>query len=263
MEFDFSANGTVDNLDKVPEQFRPVYSEGTDKKFTINPTMKGIVDAITGLNGALKNERKTTTMLKGQKDASAVVKEVLGFDTVEEAKAKIDELTGIVAEKSKVDPAKIKADIEKAFGVKEEGYKADKAKMQATLDHYLVDSAGLAALAEAKGNAKLLMPIIKSQAVVVPDGDEYVVRIKDSSGDYRGNGAGGFMTVADLVKELKSSTDYGVAFQSDAPSGGGKPNGQTTQQTRQTSQRSTQPQSGGDKSPAQMIADGLAKRRGR
>jgi hypothetical protein len=261
MEFDFSANGTVDSLDKVPEQFRPVYSEGADKKFSINPTMKGIVDAITGLNGALKNERKATTTLKGQKDVSAIVKETFGVDSVDEVKAKIDELTQQVAEKSKVDPAKIKADIEKAFGVKEEGYKADKAKMQATLDKYLVDSAGLAALAEAKGNAKLLMPIIKSQAVVVPDGDEYVVRIKDPSGDYRGNGAGGFMTVADLVKELKSSSDYGVAFQSDAPSGGGKPAGQqTTQQTRQTQQRSAS-QDSGDKSPAQLIADGLAKRR--
>lgn len=260
MEFDFTTNGTVDSIDKVPEQFRPVYSEGADKKFSINPTMKGIVDAITGLNGALKNERKATTTLKGQKDVSAIVKETFGVDTVDEVKAKIDELTQQVAEKSKVDPAKIKADIEKAFGVKEEGYKADKAKMQATLDKYLVDSAGLAALAEAKGNAKLLMPIIKSQAVVVPDGDEYVVRIKDPTGDYRGNGAGGFMTVADLVKELKSSSDYGVAFASDAPSGSGKPAGQQTQQQRQTSQQ-RQTDASGEKTPAQMIADGLAKRR--
>lgn len=262
MEFDFSTNGTVDSLDKVPEQFRPVYSQGQDGKFTINPTMKGIADAITGLNGALKNERKTTATLKGQKDVTSVVKETFGVDTIEEVKAKIDELTQQIAEKSKVDPAKIKADIEKAFGVKEEGYKADKAKMQATLDKYLVDSAGLAALAEAKGNAKLLMPIIKSQAVVVPDGDEYVVRIKDPSGDYRGNGAGGFMTVADLVKELKTSSDYGVAFASDAPSGGCKPQG-----GRPTGGKPPAPASNDrdvrDKSPAQMIADGLARRRGR
>lgn len=262
MEFDFAANGTVDTIDKVPEQFRPVYSEDpTTKKFVVNPTMKGIVDALTGLNGALKNERKSTATLKGQKDVAAVVKETFGLDTVEEVKAKIDELTTQVAEKSKVDPAKIKADIEKAFGVKEEGYKADKAKMQATLDKYLVDSAGLAALVEAKGNTKLLMPIIKSQAVVVPDGEEYVVRIKDPAGDYRGNGAGGFMTVADLVKELKGSADYGVAFASDAPAGGGKPNGQQTNQQRQTQQRQVET---GEKTPQQLISDGLrARRQGR
>lgn len=259
MEFDFSANGTLDSLDTVPDQFKPVYSQGQDGKFTISQTMKGIVDAITGLNGALKNERKTTSTLKGQKDVASVIKETFGVDTIEEVKTKIDELTQQVAEKSKVDPAKIKADIEKAFGVKEEGYKTDKAKMQATLDRYLVDSAGLAALAEAKGNAKLLMPIIKSQAVVVPDGDEYVVRIKDASGDYRGNGAGGFMSVADLVKELKASADYGVAFASDAPAGGGKPTGQQRSPAQQ--QQRSQAAADGDKSAAQRIADGLAKRR--
>lgn len=258
MEFDFSKNETVDSLDMVPEQFRGVYSEGADKKFTINPTFKGIATAIDGLNGALRNERKTTTTLKGQKDVTSVLKETFGLETVEEVKAKLDELNGIVAEKSKVDPAKIKADIEKAFATKEEGYKADKAKMQATLDKYLVNSAGLAALAGAKGNAKLLMPIIQSQAVVVPDGDEYVVRIKDPAGDYRGNGAGGFMTVEDLVKELKASSDYGVAFESDAPSGGGKPNGN---QQRPNQQRQQAAKDDGDKTPAQMIAAGLAARR--
>ena len=259
MEFDFSTNGTLDNLDKVPEQFKPVYSQGTDGKFTINPTMKGIADAITGLNGALKNERKSTTALKGQKDVAAVVKETFGLDTVEEVKAKIDELTQQVAEKSKVDPAKIKADIEKAFNVERDGLKAANAKMQGTLEKYLIDAAATGALAEAKGNVKLLLPIIKQSAAVVADGEEYVVRIKDPAGDYRGNGAGGFMTVAELVKELKASADYGVAVASDTPSGGGKPTGQqrTPAQTQQRQQ-----QEAGEKTPAQRIADGLAKRRG-
>jgi len=260
MEFDFSANSTVDSLDKVPEQFRPLYLQGQDGKFAINPTMKGIVEAITGLNGALKNERKSTATLKGQKDVAAVVKEVLGFDTIEDAKAKIDELTGIIAEKSKVDPAKIKADIEKTFNTERDALKGENAKMQGTLERYLIDAAATGALAEAKGNVKLLLPIIKQQAAVVKDGEEYVVRIKDAAGDYRGNGAGGFMTVADLVKELKSSSDYGVAFASDAPSGSGKPAGQQTQQQRQTSQQ-RQTDASGEKTPAQMIADGLAKRR--
>jgi len=261
MEFDFTTNGTVDSLDKVPEQFRPIYSQGQDGKFAINPTMKGIADAITGLNGALKNERKSTTTLKGQKDVAAVIKETFGLDTVDEVKAKIEELTQQVTEKSKVDPAKIKADIEKTFNTERDTLKADNAKMQGTLERYLIDAAATGALAEAKGNVKLLLPIIKQQAAVVKDGDDYVVRIKDATGDYRGDGKGGFMSVADLVKELKASSDYGVAFQSDAPSGSGKPAGQQTQQqTRQTSQQ-RQADALGEKTPAQMIADGLAKRR--
>lgn len=259
MEFDFSANGTVDTLDKVPEQFRPVYSEDpATKKFTVNPTMKGIVDALTGLNGALKNERKSTATLKGQKDVAAVIKETFGLDTVEEVKAKLDELTTQVTEKSKVDPAKIKADIEKTFDTERQTLKGANAKMQATLEKYLVDAAATGALAEAKGNVKLLLPIIKSQTAVVADGEEYVVRVKDAAGDYRGNGAGGFMTVADLVKELKASSDYGVAFASDAPAGGGKPNGQQNNQQRQQQQRE---QATGEKTPQQLISDGLKARR--
>lgn len=262
MEYEFGKNETVDTLDTVPEQFRGIYAEDpTDKKFKINPAFKGIATAIDGLNGALRNERKSTTTLKGQKDVAAVLKETLGLETVEEVKAKLDELNSIVAEKSKVDPAKIKADIEKAFSTKEEGYKGQLAKMQSTLDRYLIDSAGTTALAEMKGNIKLLMPIIKSQAVVVADGDEYVVRIKDPAGDYRGNGAGGFMTVADLVKELKASSDYGVAFQSDAPSGGGKQTGRTQPNPQQQRQTPAGSGSDGEKTPMELISAGLAARR--
>lgn len=211
MEFDFSTNGTVESLDKVPEQFRGVYVQDGDK-FKINDSLKGVTDAIVGLNGALKNERKTSSTLKGQKDISAVLQETFQLGSVDEVKAKIDELTQQVAEKSKVDPAKIKADIEKAFNAKEEGYKTQLGKMQGTLEKYLIDSAATSALSQAKGNVKLLLPIIRQAVAVVPDGDDYVVRVKDPAGDYRGNGAGGFMTIEDLVKELKSSSDYGVAL---------------------------------------------------
>lgn len=262
MEFDFSTSGTVDTLDNVPEQFRGVYVEDpATKKFNVNPTLKGVVDAITGLNTALRSERGTTKTLKSQKDVAAVVKEVFGLDTVEEVKAKIDELNQQVAEKSKVDPAKIKADIEKAFTTKEEGYKGTISKMQGTLEKYLIDSAATGALSAAKGNVKLLLPIIRNAVAVVPDGDDYVVRVKDPAGDYRGNGAGGFMSIEDLVKELKSSADYKVAFESDAPSGGGGNNRQQ-QPSRQTQQRETQRQTQESTNPTDRIAAGLAKRRG-
>lgn len=262
MEFDFSTNGTVDSIDKVPEQFRGVYVEDpADKKFKINPTLKGVADAITGLNTALRAERNTTKTLKGQKDVSAALQEALQLDSVDAVKARIEELTAQVAEKSKVDPAKIKADIEKAFTTKEDGYKATISKMQGTLEKYLIDSAATSALSAVKGNVKLLLPIIRNAVAVVPDGDDYVVRVKDPAGDYRGNGAGGFMTIEDYVKELKASSDYKVAFESDAPSGGGNNNRQQ-QPSRQTQQRETQRQTQESSNPTDRIAAGLAKRRG-
>ena len=258
MDYEFGKNETVDTLDAVPEQFRGLYAEDqADKKFKIGQSFKSITSAIDGLNGALRNERRTTAALRGQKDVASLVKDAFGMDTIDDVKAKMDELSAQVTEKSKVDPAKIRAEIEKTFTTKEDGYKAQATKMQATLDRYLIDSAGTVALAEMKGNIRLLMPIIKSQAAVVVDGDEYVVRIKDGAGDYRGNGAGGFMSVAELVKEMRSSADYGVAFQSDAPSGGGKQSGRT--------QSSPQPRTGsgteGDRTAMEMISAGLAARR--
>ncbi|MNV90886.1 hypothetical protein D3C71_1853110 [compost metagenome] len=90
------------------------------------------------------------------------------------------------------------------------------------------------------------------------DGDEYVVRVLDAAGDYRGDGKGGFMGVADLVRELKGSKDYGVAFESEAPSGGGKGNPPPSRQVQQQQVRQQERESmtGTDK-----IAAGLRARR--
>lgn len=266
MEFDFATNGEVAGAEfetKVPEQFRSAYVDGQDGKKIINPSIKGLTDAITGLNGALRSERSTTKTLKGQKDVAAAVQEALsefGITDLETAKTKIKELTDTVSQNSKVDPAKIKAEIEKAFDTERQGFNTKIGKMQGTLERYLVDSEATGALAEAKGNVKLLLPIIKTQAKVVEDGDDYVVRVLDGDGNYRGNGMGGFMSVADLVKELKGSKDYAVAFESAAPSGGGKPNQQASRQVvqRQAQQQQREQMSGTDK-----IAAGLAARRGR
>ena len=255
------ADTIVDDLTTVPEQFRSLYTEDpVDKKFKINPSFASVAGAIDGLNGALRNERKATSALRGQKDIGVILKETFGLATVEEVKAKLEELNLVVAEKSKVDPAKLRAEIAKTFEGKEEGHRVQMAKMQGTLDKHLIDSASATALAENKGNLKLLLPIIKQSAVVVADGDDFVVRIRDAAGDYRGNGAGGFMTVQDLVKELKASSDYGVAFQSEAPSGGGKLAGRTTQPPTQH-KFTTGP--GVAATPAELIANGLQARRNR
>ena len=258
MEWDFAANQSIDEdtLAKAPEGYRAAYAKGDDGKYVISDAYKPFVETITGLGGALKNERNVSKTLKGQKDAVAVIKETFGFDTVEEAKAKFDELSQTVAQNGKVDPAKIKADIEKTFDVERKGLKAENDTMRGTLERYLVDNASISALAEAKGSAKLLGPVIKQMVELVKDGDEYVVRVKDGQGDYRGDGKGGFMTVAGLVAEMKQDKDYALAFESEAPAGSGKPSGQ---------QRPSSPRPGpmnrDDMSPMDLINAGLQQKR--
>lgn len=260
-DFDFSTAATVDSLDGVPEQFRSVYEE-KDGKFAIAEGHKGVVEAVSGLSKALNAERRVTGDLKKTKDVGAAISEALGglgIKTLDEAKTKITELTEQVAQNSKVDPAKIKAEIEATFVAEREGFETKITKMQGTLERYLVDSEANAQLNAAKGNAKLLLPVIKAVTKVVADGDDYVVRVLDADGQYRGDGKGGFMTVADLITELKSSADYKVAFASDAPSGGGLKD--RTQQPSRQVQRS-QERGNEARTPQDLISAGLKSRRG-
>lgn len=260
MEFDFATNQTIDEatLGNVPEGYRSAYEKGEDGKFVIAATARPFVDAIMGLGSALKGERNVSKTLKGQKDATAAIKEAFGFDTLDEAKAKYDEMSSTVATASKVDPAKIKADIEKTFNVAM-GDKDNELKgMKTTLDRYMIQSDAVSALAAAKGNEKLLLPIVKERAELVKDGDEYVVRIKDGQGDYRGDGKGGFMTVAQLVLEMRGDKDYAAAFESD--NGGGT--GITRKPGEQQRQQMNNQQSREDMSPNDRIKAGLEARRG-
>jgi hypothetical protein len=260
MEWDFAANAEIDEatLAKVPEGYRSAYEKNEAGAYVISAASKPFVDAITGLGGALKNERNVTKTLKGQKDTTSVIKEVLGFDSVEAAKEKLDELNGIVATASKVDPAKIKAEIEATFNKQLEAKDATVEAMRGTLSKYLIDNSVIASLAEHKGNSKLLAPLIKEMVTLVEDNGEYQVRVKDAQGDYRGDGKGGFLTVAGLVEELKKSSDYAVAFESEAPRGSaqqqqGRPAPASQQRDRGVTKRE-------DMSAMDLIAQGLEQR---
>lgn len=263
MEWDFTANQEIDEtvLGTAPEGYRGAYAKDeATGKFKIADAYRPFVDAITGLGGALKNERKVAGELKGKKDVNAVLQEALGFDSVETAKARFDELTNQVATASKVDPAKIKADIEKGFNVQIADKDKELDSMRGTLKTYLVDNSAVTALAAAKGNSKLMLPLIREQVDVVKDGDNgYVVRVKDGQGDYRGNGKGGFMTVEDLVNEMKASKDYAGAFESDQQRGTGQQNPGRPGPVARTGLANN----GNDnRNATSRIADGLAARRG-
>lgn len=221
MEFDFSVNQSLEDISVVPEAYRGAYAQGADGVYTIAEGSKGLVDAISGLGKALKisraNERKAPN-----------IQAILGqigedFDSPEAVKAKLEELQGQVAAAAggKVNLEKMKADMEKAFSAKEQGYQAAQQKMQGSLAKYLVDASATAALAAEKGNATLLMPHVRGKVKVVEDGDDYVVRVLDDAGDFRGDGKGGFMTIADLVKEMKGAKEFSAAFESETATGGG------------------------------------------
>jgi hypothetical protein len=257
MEFEFLKNPTVDSLDKVPEQFRGLYGEG-EGGFVLGESYKGVATAVDGLNKSLKAARRDADEAKRNRpDLSgfAAIGQLLGLEGDDASSA--DALRAAVektiseSKDGKVNWDKMKRDLEGGFNTKLAAKDGELQSMGKTLQKYLVTTAAVQAIAAHKGVPDLLLPHIQAKTKVIKDGEDYVVRVVDESGDPRGNASGGFMTVEDLVKELKSSPTFGRAFESEAPSGSGAKPGQ---------QGKPKPQNR-ELSPTEKIAAGLAKRR--
>lgn len=259
MEFEFLKNPTVDTIDKVPEQFRGFYA-ASDAGFALQDSFKATAGAVDGLNKSLKAARRDADEAKRNRpDVSgfAAVGQLLGLEgdeatSAEALKAAVERTIG-ESKDGKVNWDKMKKDLERGFQTQLQAKDGDLATMSKSLQKYLVTTSAVQALAAHKGAPELLLPHIQAKTKVIKEGDDYVVRVVDDSGDPRGNSSGGFMSVEDLVKEMKASPTFGRAFDSEATSGSGvKPGLQ--QQGKPLQQQ-------GNKSPTDKIAAGLAKRR--
>lgn len=257
MDFEFLKNPTVDDVNKVPEQFRGFYAEG-EGGFVLQDSFKATAGAVDGLNKSLKAARRDADEAKRNRpDVSgfAAIGQLLGLEGDDAASA--EALKGAVekvlseSKDGKVNWDKMKRDLETGFNSKLQAKDGELQAMGKTLQKYLVTTAAVQAIAAHKGVPDLLLPHIQAKTKVIKDGEDYVVRVVDESGDPRGNASGGFMTVEDLVKELKSSPTFGRAFESEAPNGGGKPPGSGNKPP------ANKP---GEKTAMQKIAAGLAAR---
>lgn len=258
MEFEFQKNEVIDSLDKVPEQFRGFYAEG-EGGFQLNENFKPTASAIDGLNRSLKAARRDADEArKSRPDVSGYkqVAEILGLEgdeaiAPENLRAAVEKVLS-ESKEGKVNWDKMKQTLENGFRNQLQAKDGEIQTMSKTLEKYLVTTAAVQSIAAAKGVPDLLLPHIQARTKVVKEGNEYVVRVIDEAGDPRGNASGGFMTVEDLVKEMKASPVFGRAFESEAPSGSGMAPG--------TGQRRPAPQNQ-EMTPTQRIAAGLAKRR--
>jgi hypothetical protein len=255
MEFDFNKAHQVESLETVPEQFRGAYVENSEGEgYVINPTVKPMAEAIVGLNSALAKARKEA---KGNRGPSAEeLLEPTGFKSIDELSEHMTALKEQLekAGEGKINLDKMKADMQKAFDRQLAEKDQAISGMSSSLERYLVEKEAISAISKAKGIPDLLFPHIRSQTKVVRDGDDYVVRVVDADGEFRGDGKGGFMGIGDLVSELKSSPTFGRAFESEAPRGGGAPPRQQPPGNFQQRQQNV------ELSPTQKIARGLQKR---
>lgn len=257
MDFEFDKNQKIDSIDKVPEPFRGFYTQGDDG-YVLADSFKGSALSIDGLNRSLKAARREADEAKRNRpDMSgfSAVGQLLGLEDAdsrnpETLKSAIEKVIG-ESKDGKVNWDKMKKDLDKGFQTQLTAKDGELQTMSKTLQKYLVTTAAVQAIAAQKGTPELLLPHISAQTKVIKEGDEYVVRVVDSAGDPRGNAAGGFMSVEDLVKELKASPTFGRAFESEAPSGNGsKPN----------STPRTPAQKQGELTPNELLVRGLKNR---
>lgn len=91
------------------------------------------------------------------------------------------------------------------------------------IEKHLVDAQATAAIAELKGVPALLLPHVKSSVRVIEEGGEYSVRVVDANGNPRVNAQGDYLSIKDLVSEMRQSDIFGRAFEATGTTGSGTP----------------------------------------
>ncbi len=204
----------VDSLDSIEETVRPLYKQDGDK-FRLD--LDGY-EPPDGLKSALEKERKAAK--EAAKQASQWAS--LG-KTPEEIQALLE-----AQQRAEEEKATKGGEFEKLKQQMLEKHNSDLAKkderittLTKSLERRLVDADATAAIAAQKGVPALLLPHVRAAVKVVEEDGEFKALVVDSQGNPRVNGKGEFLSIADLVSEMRQSDIYGRAFEASGASGGG------------------------------------------
>lgn len=222
MPFEFPNN--VDSLEAVPKEFHGLYAPAEGGVgFTHHPDFQ---QHLHGLTTALDKERKGSKTLK---DSLKAWQELGLGNTPADAKAAIEAAENEGPEKGESQKqfeerlAKMKVDMEAQFGSQIATKDGEIVAMRGSLEKYLITAEATSAIAAAEGEAILLMPHVQSKVKVFNEDGNYIARVIDKDGDPRGDGKGGFMTIAGLVAEMKKDPVFARAFKASGNTGGGMP----------------------------------------
>jgi multidrug efflux pump subunit AcrA (membrane-fusion protein) len=182
------------------------------------------VEDVTGLKSALKSEREAR---------AAAERNAKAFEGLDPAKAKEALAAQQQAEEDKAKAegrwTDLKLQLNKQHELETKALNEKLSAKDSAITKYLVDQAATAALAAAKVKSlKVLLPHIKSQVKVQFDegSGEYKAVVVDAKGEPRiGNAKGEFMTIPELVEELKADSDFAVNFEASGITGGGAAKG--------------------------------------
>lgn len=205
---------TVDTIDEVPENLRSLYAE-KDGKFSL--AIEGYEDP-AGLKSALQKEREAARTYEKQAKAWTALGK-----TPEEIAALVDAQRKAEEEKAMKGGEfdKLKAQIIEQHKVEIAKKDGTLTAMRGHLERFLVDAQATTAITELKGVPALLLPHVKAAVKVIEDGEAFAVRVVDANGNPRVNGKGEFLSIRDLVDEMRQNEVFGRAFEPTGTTGGG------------------------------------------
>ena len=210
---------STDSIDSIAEEHRSLYKQDGD---IFRLDVSGYEDPV-GLKSALQKERDAAKTATRQAQAFASLgktPEEIAAIVAAQAQAEHDKMAkGGEWEKLKTQMAEQQEQERAAWQT------SIKAK-DAAIERHLIDAQAATAIAAAKGVPELLLPHVKAHVRVVEDGGDYAVRIVDKQGNPRVDGKGEFLSIADLVAEMRQDAIYGRAFEASGTTGSGAPSGQ-------------------------------------
>lgn len=257
-EFDFVQNETVEDISSVPQAYQGLYVQG-ENGYTLSDAAKPLAQAYTGLTNNFKKVKSTNKstndenakrrqQMKAVEDlASELEIDLESLDGQDKTLAgslreQIEDLRSQAknGKDVKVNMDKVKADAEKRIQETVGAKDKEISTMQSALHRHMVSDVATRAISSAKGAVELLQPHIERHCKVAQNGThgdgtpKFEVVVMDGDGDVRTNGKGDNMSVEELVAEMKQSSTFARAFESEAPAGSGTQPG-STQTTRRPS----------------------------
>jgi hypothetical protein len=232
MTFIFGQNETVTDLETVDENLRPFYVKNEeDDTYTIKEDLQGLAKAWDGMantNATIRKENKTLSTgkidLSGLSDYGTTPAEIL--ETFNNRKKELSDALDKKADH--VNPEKIRVEMKKAHGVELDAAHKQRDSYKDQLYDTLVTNEAMKAISEHKGNAKLLLKFVTEQVMMKDVDGKLEPWVIDEDGDRKMGGAGSYMTVPELVKNMKGNKDFAALFDADVKEGSGPPNNRSS-----------------------------------
>lgn len=259
MTFIFGQNETVTSLDSVDENLRPFYTANeAEDGFVIKPDMVEVSKAWDGINTANVAIRKENKGLSGKKVDLSGLSEygTTPTEILESFTGQKKELSDALDKKEgHVNPEKIRVEMKKAHTVELDVANKRAESYKTQLYDTLVTNVAMTAISEHKGNEKLLLGFVTKQVEMKDIDGKLEPHVIDEDGDRKMGGAGSYMTVAELVKNMKGDKTFAALFDAEVKGGSGPPSSRSPQGG---------PAAKGDKiAPGDRLQRALNKRAGR